>query len=128
MKTIIIILVVFAAFFNTKATAQTYPSQVQMDNAERKVLKDSVGVSDEVINSLFDLRNQYFTKSDEIHKNKSFTELKKAQFLQELANETNKSINKVMGDVAFQKYMTMIERNKRLRKSTSNRPPLASAN
>lgn len=95
----------------TSPVPQIESTQLQKqkaDSIQRKLMKDSLNLSDQVITQVFTTRDNYSIQADQIHANQTLSPGEKSAALAALRLDTNNAIKELMGETAFQKYTEMI--------------------
>jgi len=95
------------------------------DSLQRIIMKDSLALSDSVIDRIFIARTHFITESARITADNRLTENEKETAMTNLVSETNNYILAQMGTVKFQSYTAMIRRRIASR-TVGSTTPLAS--
>jgi len=90
------------------------------DSLQRKMMKDSLNVTDSVITAVFNIRNNFLVQSNEINGDTTLSEDARTTAMQMLISETNLGIKNALGTEAYDHYILII------RRKSANRQPLAS--
>jgi hypothetical protein len=107
--------------------SQQLTEKQQADDGQRKLMKDSLRISDQAVTQIFSIRQSYFLKSETIRADSSISLQEKQIQLQKLRDDTNNGIKRVLGDALFEKYTQMILRRMNSHYGTTKQP-LASGN
>ena len=118
----------FLTSFFSVLNAQSDPGQKQADDFERKLLKDSLNFSEKIIAKIFEHRDLYFKRIQELDSNVRSSPLENRRLNKSLAENTNEGLREVLGDSSFHKYVSFIQRRMRVRRNEVKRTALAYAN
>lgn len=82
--------------------------KVHIDSVQRVWMKDSLGLSDNVISQVFALRDTCFAQTMRIRTNPSLTPAAQIQSINDLRQETDDAIKNLMGESIYGDYREMI--------------------
>lgn len=124
-KTIKLFVFILLAFISSNSLqAQNDPGSA--DSVQRKLMKDSLSLNDQVITQVLAIRAHYLTESERIAKDSLYTEEQRDSLIAALIGQTNEGIKILMGVVVYEKYNDMIKRRLKNRKIGNQIQPLAS--
>jgi len=85
------------------------PSYKINDSIQRQIIKDSLHVSDEVIDQVQEIREAFRQSTKSVYANTSLTESGKQQRLSTLKQEVNQQIEQLLGTSLFDRYLRLID-------------------
>lgn len=117
------LLLIIATTFSVLVNGQ---SESSADSLQRRLMRDSLKVSDAAITKVFTIRNNFLTTSAQITAVNTLTEAQKNSALRALASQTNAVIQNTLGGAAYDQYTQMIRRRMINKYGTNKSRPLAS--
>lgn len=82
--------------------------KVRIDSIQRKWMKDSLTLSDNIISQVFALRDSCFEQTERIRSNQSLPPASQMQSIGELRKQTDDAIKNLMGETIYVYYKEMI--------------------
>lgn len=108
-----------AIVFSNESHSQDIPLQpvntnldslqkVKTDSIQRSWMKDSLSLSDATISQVFNIRDSSIVRTEKINADSTLFQWEKSDMVQAERKVSLESIQSLLGDVMFQRYLDMI--------------------
>ncbi|HWJ27029.1 MAG TPA: hypothetical protein VNS32_10835 [Flavisolibacter sp.] len=106
-----VLILAFSFFIVNNLKAQHSGVQMlrrQADSVQRRMIKDSFGIRDSIIDKLYQIRDSMFAKTDEIRSDNALSFDQQNKLVAIVRTKVNERIRELMGAQVFAKYIKMI--------------------
>jgi exopolysaccharide biosynthesis protein len=110
---LLLILLITTGMSHTTCAQSTVSADAEMrqaDSLQRRMLRDSLQMSDTTITLLYALRDRYLKKAAAVRSDTSLSAEKQNAINDALKSNTNASIRVMLGDGLYDRYTLMIRR------------------
>lgn len=112
-------------FTTNNLNAQGTSETANTDSIQRILMRDSLQMSDGLINEVLAIRHNYFISAEQIRSNGNLNPEQQNNQIQTLRAQTTSGLKALLGTELYERYSEMIERRMRLRNPALNSKPLA---
>ena len=102
--------------------AETSRMKQQADSLQRIKMKDSLGISDEIVTAIFATRDSLMNKVVQLGESQTIDAAGKAIGIANAREQTNEKIKETLGETIYKKYLQMIRSRLDQRQSVSSLP------
>ncbi|MFI5128414.1 MAG: hypothetical protein ACHQFX_00420 [Chitinophagales bacterium] len=116
MKTVILNVALF--FLSASCFSQGSTLSNQLDSVQKKMMRDSLQLSDSVIAEFLTEKNDYNAAVRDVRLNSTLTRVQQSDQVQALRIQANSRLKTILGTEVYERYVQMITRKMRPTTST----------